>query len=164
MRKTKNPQTRPARYLRPTILFVWIIALSAGVHAAQPDDGWKKIEPYFSPPAEFAGKMGSFRSPLLFEDGSQVKTAADWAKRRQEILAKWHGVMGAWPAVIEKPKLEILKETIREGVTQYSVKVQVSAEQMLAGYLLVPTGKGAFSGGGGPVFGAGAKVGVETGI
>ena len=133
------------RNVYPTFLFVVAIAIGAVVHAAEPDEALKKIAPHFSPPAEFAGKMGAFRSPLLFEDGAEVKTAADWGKRRKEILAKWEGMMGKWPAVIERPRVEVLKETAREGFTQYSVKVQVSAEQMLAGYLLVPPGKGPFA-------------------
>src|SRR4051812_24834774 len=106
------------KFKTATILLTLSWACLAG--AAENDEAWKKIERYFSPPPEFAGKMGSYRSPLLFEDGTPVKTAADWAKRRQEILAKWQSVMGVWPALIDKPKLEILKESQREGFTQYA--------------------------------------------
>jgi len=141
---TKDTKTKADKNVYPAVLFVMLIAIGASVRAAEPDDGWKRIEKYFTPPAEYAGKVGPYQSQFFFDDGSKVKNAADWQKRRVEILAKWHRVMGDWPAVIEKARVEILKEVAREGFTQYSVKVQVSAEQMLAGYLLVPPGKGPF--------------------
>ncbi len=62
--------------------------------------------PYAVIPAEFAAQQAVGKSPLVFRDGSAVKTAADWQRRRAEILADWHGIMGAWPAIIEKPKIE----------------------------------------------------------
>ena len=51
---------------------------------------WQQIEPFTTPPAEFAGKLGDYRSPLVFRDESLVKTAKDWPRRRAEILARWH--------------------------------------------------------------------------
>jgi len=102
------------------------------------------IATYFQPPDKFAGKLGDYRSPLKFYDGHEVKTAADWPKRRAELLAKWHEVMGPWPELIEHPKLEILSSTNREGFTLHRVKVQYSAQQFHEGYLLVPSGKGRF--------------------
>jgi dienelactone hydrolase len=142
MRNTERNST--AFTILATLLIAWMLMNAGPVYAAETDPGWEKISKYFSPPAEYAGKMGSYRSPLLFEDGSPVKTPADWAKRRAEILAKWQGVMGAWPALIEKPKLETSQEEPRVGYTQFSVKVQVAPKQMLAGYLLVPKGTGSF--------------------
>src|SRR5262245_19226497 len=65
-----------------------------------------KLAPYFHPPAELAKDFGSYRSPLLFADGSPVKTAADWQKRRQQILKEWHDLMGPWPELVAKPKVE----------------------------------------------------------
>ncbi len=62
----------------------------------------------FTPPAEFAGDLGDFRSPLLFNDGSKVITPADWARRREEILKTWHGLMGEWPELITQPEIETL--------------------------------------------------------
>src|SRR5687768_13606212 len=63
---------------------------------------WKKIEADFRPPAEFANDFGTYRSPLKFYDGREVKTAAEWPARRAEILKDWHGRMGEWPAIIDK--------------------------------------------------------------
>jgi len=33
---------------------------------------------------------------LKFTDDSAVKTAADWPRRRQEILKDWHRRLGPW--------------------------------------------------------------------
>src|SRR5260370_2822676 len=48
-----------------------------------------QLEKYYEPPAEFAGKFGSYRSPLKFADGALAKSADDWTLRRKEILAPW---------------------------------------------------------------------------
>jgi dienelactone hydrolase len=66
------------------------------------------LAPFFHPPAEYANQFGSYRSPLKFEDGTPVKTAADWVRRREEILKQWHDLMGPWPPLLQAPKLEFL--------------------------------------------------------
>jgi len=71
-------------------------------------DPGQLLEPFFHPPAQYAGQFGSYRSPLKFEDGTWVKTAADWARRRQEIRKRWHDLMGPWPPLLEAPKVEFL--------------------------------------------------------
>jgi hypothetical protein len=60
------------------------------------------LAPHFSPPAQFAGNLGEFHSPLKFDDGSSARTAADWPRRRAEILKYWEGQMGAWPSLLPK--------------------------------------------------------------
>ncbi len=99
---------------------------------------------YFQAPDQFAGKLGEYRSPLKFYDGREVKTAAEWPKRRAELLAKWQEVMGPWPELIAHPKLEILSSTNRDNFIQHRVKVQYATNQFHEGYLLIPTGKGKF--------------------
>jgi hypothetical protein len=109
------------------------------------DSAWPKIEKYFEPPAEFAKDFGSYRSPLKFNDGSEVKTAEDWVKRRKEIVDLWHKRLGSWPPLLEKPKVEVLDTKDKDGYTQKHVHVQVSADGKIAdGYLLIPSGKGPF--------------------
>jgi dienelactone hydrolase len=71
-------------------------------------DPGQLLEPFFHPPAQYAGQFGSYRSPLKLEDGTWVKTAADWARRRQEIRKRWHDLMGPWPPLLEAPKVEFL--------------------------------------------------------
>ena len=57
----------------------------------------EKLAPFFRPPASLANDFGAYRSPLKFADGTPVKSAADWQKRRGEILKTWHEAMGTWP-------------------------------------------------------------------
>jgi dienelactone hydrolase len=108
------------------------------------DPAWKTIAPFFEPPAEFAGKLGSYRSPLLFKDGTRVRTAEDWQRRRKELLDDWHALMGAWPEVIEKPKLQVLTREVRDRLTFQHVRLEIAPKQTGEGWLLVPEGKGPF--------------------
>ncbi len=95
-------------------------------------------------PSEFQGPLASLRSPLLFNEGSIVKTPEDWQRRRDEILAEWHRIMGVWPAIVDRPKIEVLETTIREDITQRRVRVQIALDQSCEGYVLVPRGQGPF--------------------
>ena len=117
--------------------------ISTAAFAAEPAPP-HEIAPFFTPPAALTGDLGSYKSPLVFADGSPVHSAADWAKRRAEILKEWHEIMGAWPPVIEHPKLEILDSMPRENFTQKRVRLEIAPNQTGDGYLLVPEGKGPF--------------------
>ena len=121
-----------------------LVLLLTSAYSAEPDAAWARIAPFFSPPAEFANQFGAFSSPLKFYDGHAVKDTGDWQARRAEILAKWHGLMGPWPALLAKPKLETVKNEHRDNFTQYWVKVEIAENVMADGYLLVPDGKGPF--------------------
>ena len=104
-----------------------------------------EIAPFFKPAAEFATDFGTYRSPLTFDDGSMVKTAADWQKRRKEILTYWHGAMGEWPKLIESPKIEYLEKEQRDTVTQHHIKIETAPGRIVDdAFLLVPEGKGPF--------------------
>ncbi len=103
---------------------------------------WRKIAPYFQPPPEFKGKLGTYRSPLLFNDGTRVHLAADWPRHRQEILDTWQGLMGPWPPVLENPKVEILSQSRRDNFTQYRVRLEIAPQLMGEGWLMVPHGIG----------------------
>jgi hypothetical protein len=103
-----------------------------------------KIAPFFKPPAQYTNDLGKFRSPLLFYDGRTVSSPAQWQERRDEIIKSWHGLMGAWPPVIENPKLEVVESKTRENFTQKKVSIEVVPGKSQEGYLLVPPGKGPF--------------------
>src|SRR5262249_14289605 len=77
----------------------------------------ERLAPSVRPPAEFANELGGYRSPLKFQDGSPAKSADDWQRRREEILKTWHEVMGPWPALIDKPRIEYLEKERRDNVT-----------------------------------------------
>lgn len=88
--------------------------------------------------------MGEHASPLRFADGRVVKSAAEWQERRQEILRAWHGLMGEWPPMVEKPRVEVLETKRRENFTQQKIRLQIAPEQTGDGYLLRPDGEGPF--------------------
>jgi len=105
----------------------------------------EKIAPFFQSPAKFANDLGNYRSPLKFDDGTPVRTPADWQVRRRDILNYWHHAMGQWPAIIEKPKLEYLEKEAKEGYTQHHIKIETAPGRITDdAYLLVPAGKGPF--------------------
>ena len=106
---------------------------------------WKQIAPAFVPPKNLESELGSFRSPLKLDDGTLVKDASQWPKRRQEILKNWNGLMGTWPALIEKPKIEILEKETRDNFTQNHIRIEIAPGKTSEdAYLLIPDGKGPF--------------------
>jgi hypothetical protein len=123
------------------------IATSGSMALASGEDGTHDDPPgslasAFRPPAEFRDDLGSYRSPLSFDDGRPVRDAAGWRGRRQEILAAWHGIIGAWPPLIERPRIEVLGTERREDFEQRRVRVEVAAGRTMDGYLLVPDVRG----------------------
>ena len=114
--------------------------------AAVPEFTWQDMQKYFVPPPEYAGKLGTYRDVLKFDDGTPVKTPQDWAKRRQEILDYWHGAIGKWPAPIEKPKVIVNKTEHVDHFTRIEVQIEVTPTQQPTGpqFILVPDGKGPF--------------------
>ena len=116
------------------------------------DEAWQfpeaaddRLAPFFHPPKEFAGNFGDYKSPLKFYDGSPVKTPDDWPKRRKEILQYWNDALGAWPPLIEKPKIEYLEKETKDGYTQNHVRIEVAPGGTTDdAYLLVPDGDGPF--------------------
>src|SRR5262245_31932448 len=104
------------------------------------------IDPLFNPPADFVTNFGKYKTLLRFENGRDVRNAAEWAERRAEIRAYWEKEIGTWPPVIEKPKLEILGTTNRETFLQHRVQLETSPGQTTDGYLLIPSGRGPFPG------------------
>ena len=139
------------RYMQKLALYFMLAAALAagvaGIAGEQPtrEALWKKLEPFAQPPAEFADKLGPYRSPLKFADGSVARTPADWTKRRAEIASTWTKRLGAWPKLVEQPEVKKLAKVERDGYTEYKVQVQASANgQWVDGYLLSPNGKGPF--------------------
>jgi hypothetical protein len=132
-----------------------LVLLATGFLAARPgasggadpraEEAAKRLAPFFRPPPGFANDLGSYRSPLKFYDGRPVKDAAEWPKRRQEILQTWHEIMGPWPALIRKPRVEYLAKERRDGLTQHHVRLEIApGRETDDAYLLVPDGRGPF--------------------
>ena len=122
-----------------------ILATSVVLTPTAAADPPASIAPFFRPPPAFEKDFGPYRSPLLFDDGSPVRTPADWQKRRGELLTYWHGQMGAWPPLIERPKIEYGAKEKRDAVTQQRVKIETAPGRVVEdAYLLVPDGVGPF--------------------
>ena len=116
--------------------------LATPVSAEEPP---AKLAPFMKPPKELEGDFGDYRSPLKFDDGTAVKNAEDWKKRRAEIRKYWMTAMGEWPALLEKPNVELGAKEDRDGVTQYKLKIETAPGRIVDdAYLLVPPGKGPF--------------------
>ena len=101
---------------------------------------WGNISKHFIPPKEWENQFGKYRSPLLFADGSPVKTAEDWSRRRSEILKTWHGMMGQWPPLITKPTVKVLESKKRENFQQLKIRFKWTPNEETNGYLLIPDG------------------------
>jgi hypothetical protein len=105
---------------------------------------WGQIVPHFSPPDSLKNNFGKYRSPLVFYKGDTVRTAQDWEERRQEILQRWHGMMGEWPSLLTDQKMKILESSKREDFTQHTISFEWVPGQTTTGYLLIPEGEGNF--------------------
>lgn len=106
---------------------------------------WQIILPFSEPPAEFAGKLGEYHSPLNFADGNVAKSADEWPRRRQEIFETWQQRLGSWPPLVDRPTVTQLESVDRDGYVEQHVRVQVSpAGKVVDGYLLMPPGDGPF--------------------
>lgn len=136
----KNFRPRPHHALCWLSLLSMFISPASAREEARSTNAWQMLAPFFTPPVEFAAQLGKFRSPLLFHDGSRVSNAADWPRRREEILLEWHRLMGPWPSIIPLPKLEVLRESRRENFSQKRVRLAIAPEQTGEGWLLVPDG------------------------
>ncbi|NLH18248.1 MAG: prolyl oligopeptidase family serine peptidase [Phycisphaerae bacterium] len=105
-----------------------------------------EIQSFFSPPTGYKKDLGQYRSPLRFDDSTQVKTPEDWIKRRQEIIKTWQDLLGVWPPLLPDPRIEYQSKTHRDNFTQHQVRLEIAPDQqMVNGYLLIPDGKGPFS-------------------
>ncbi len=102
------------------------LQLSALIHAqGNPEQrAWDAIAPYFEPPAEHRGELGTYRSPLLMEDGTPVQNAEQWKVRREEIRTAWEAKLGTWPDFLKKPKVEILESIRRENFEQRKIRFE----------------------------------------
>src|SRR5438093_10532233 len=124
--------------MKATTIMQWSTPIAAGVvlasafawpqfvHAAESTSARTppaELGEFFVPPEKYRSDFGSFRSPLIFADGSPVRNTTDWQRRRAEILSTWHKTMGAWPPLIEQPRVELVNTTRREHGTQHQHRV-----------------------------------------
>lgn len=125
--------------------FVLISLLVTGAHVFQSAEKrahWEKIKPFFRPPQEFQNAYGNFRSPLLFYNGEEVKNRNDWNLRREEILNRWHEMMGPWPEIDKEQTFEIVESVQHLDFIQHTVRLEWIPNEKTQGYLLIPEGRG----------------------
>ncbi len=103
---------------------------------------WDSISPYFTPPDSLKNDFGNYRSPLLFEDSSEVTTPEQWQIRKKELLAEWEKRLGKWPAPIKDQQFVYLDSITKGGYTQYTVSFWWTPVEKTTGYLLVPHAAG----------------------
>lgn len=102
---------------------------------------WQKIAPFFTPPDSFKNQYGNFRSPLKFHNGQTVSTPEEWYERREELINRWHKMMGQWPPLVKNQKFEFIDSVKRENFMQYKVQFYWLPNEKTEGYLLLPDGK-----------------------
>ena len=74
----------------------------------------------------------------------------------------WTKIMGPWPPLIGKPRIEYLEKARRDNFTQHRVRVEIASQQTTVGYLLVPDGKGPFPAVVVPYYEPETSVGLST--
>lgn len=104
------------------------------------DTLWDKLKPYFTPPEQYKNETHLYKSPLVFDDGRVVANKKQWRKRRNQILDRWHSLMGKWPAPVQHPSYTIIDSTLRENILQYTIRFYWRADETTTAYLLVPRG------------------------
>ena len=100
------------------------------------------LESCYTPPAQWQRKLAKYRSPLTFNDGSEVETPQDWEQRRDEIAREWERLLGKWPPLITQPAVEVLCSSHRENFSQHQIRFLWTPDEKTTGYLLIPNGTG----------------------
>ncbi len=100
----------------------------------------------YSPPPQYRGDFGDYRSPLLLNNGKMASNADHWQGRRKEILLAWQEILGPWPPLIEKPVVEVIEVTARKDqIQQHRLRLGIGIRgEMVDAFLLVPSGSGPF--------------------
>ena len=114
----------------------------SGLVTVKKNVDWHEIKPYFTPPENFKGSFGEYRSPLVFYSGDSVKSKEEWPKRRNEIRNRWMQMMGKWPDLLTDNKMEYLDSVPKDGYVEYKVRFFWTPNSRTEGYLLVPGKKG----------------------
>lgn len=127
------------------LLVATFTVLGTAAAAASDDDLTPRLGPLVRPPAALAGDLGTYRPVLTFADDRKITKATDWPERRREILNAWHELMGPWPPLLARPKIDYLTRERRERLTQHHVRLEIAPGRTTDdAYLLVPDGPGPF--------------------
>jgi hypothetical protein len=98
----------------------------------------ERVAPFLNPPEAQAGERAPLRSLLRFEDGQTASSAADWLRRRTEIKNLWMSALGEWPALLERPRIEVIARADTPLYIRKRVRVEIAQERFEEGWLLIP--------------------------
>ncbi len=93
---------------------------------------------HFKTPSKWKNQYGTYRSPLIKEDGTFVSTNQEWQIQRTKIKDWWMQKLGTWPPIITKPTLNILKTVDRCNHFEHEVSFLWTPTESTVGYLLIP--------------------------
>ncbi|MCX8139240.1 MAG: sialidase [Thermogemmata sp.] len=103
------------------------------------------LAPFFRPPSDVKLIPEKYRSPLLFDDGSPVRTSADWLRRREQIRRYWWKLLGDPPALLDHPQIEYLQQQDKGSYKQFHLRLETAPGRLTDdAYLLVPKGQGVY--------------------
>lgn len=121
------------------------LALGGPGNGQEAPIGWPEMQKFFTAPDQYKGKLGDYRSLMKLDDGTPVKTPQDWPRRREELRAYWHRVLGPWPPLVERPRVKFLDKEHADSFTRHRVQVEFARDRFAGTqYLLVPDGSGPF--------------------
>ena len=121
-----------------------LLALALVLPQSRESELWEKLGPLFTPLPEYKDDLGGLRPVLKFADGRDVKTADDWKARREELVKKWHALLGPWPPLVQTPVVqEQWKEEV-EDFTRHRLEIEIGPGRKTFAYLLRPKGAGPF--------------------
>ena len=141
-RKAKKPTLMISKLLSLTLALLIGCTAIAQDSVTESKESWQKIKAHFSVPPDWQGKFGGYGSPLQFADGTRVRSADDWKRRRAELVAQWESLLGKWPPLITNPEVEVLESKRRENFTQHRIRFAWTPNEKTTGYLLIPDGDG----------------------
>ena len=107
------------------------------------DQAAKRIAPWMKPPAERSEQSAHLKNLLIHDDGTPVRSASDWQRRRTEILSVWSKALGQGPLPLLKPQMQILKEEDAGNHLRKRIRLEIMPERYQEAWLLMPkrTGK-----------------------
>lgn len=119
-------------------IFIAKLKWSSPDAAESPNEQLDGLDAYARPPASLKEDRGDYRSPLLFADGTPVRSPDDWKRRREQLRRQWQSLLGPWPDLITEPEVQTLETQQRDGFVQHRVRFQWTPNENTTGYLLVP--------------------------
>ncbi|MFM8285599.1 MAG: alpha/beta hydrolase family protein, partial [Planctomycetaceae bacterium] len=144
-RLTPTDFERPGHVVRyPTTRGEWVISYQDGppvgefVPAPPPPDyaDHRDLLYWLDPRGSGSGDAGAKGTPVRHE----VRTPADWLRRRAHIQRHFERVAGEFPGPAARvaPRLEVREETRAAGLWQRKVRYQVAHQEWVSAWLLAP--------------------------